>query len=93
VSFCGSVESLDNIAVHVPSVSVAVCPPTVEGLHVASLAGVVTVVLPSACLKSDFFFAKEFCIIGIILAPKTSIDAIAATIRIPLIVWFIFFSQ
>ena len=70
MSFCGSVESLDNIAVHVPSVSVAVCPSTVEGLHVASC-------LPSACLKSDVFFAKEFCIIGIILAPKTSIDAIA----------------
>ena len=48
----------------------------------------------SAPLNSDFLCAKEFCIIGIILvAPKTSIDIIAATIRIPLIVWFIFFSQ
>jgi hypothetical protein len=44
-------------------------------------------------LKSDFLLAKEFCIIGTIDAPKTSIDVIAATIRIPLIVWFISISQ
>jgi hypothetical protein len=38
--------------------------------------------------------AKEFCIIGtIVVAPRSSIDVIAATIQIPLIVWFIFFSQ
>ena len=81
MSFCGS-ELLNKLAVHVPSLSVAVWLPTVEGLHVASLVGVVTVVLPSACLKSNFFFAKEFCIIGIILAPKTSSDAIAANTAI-----------
>ena len=50
-------------------------------------------VLLSACLSSDFLCAKEFCIIGTIVAPTTSIDVIAATIRIPLIVWFILFSQ
>jgi hypothetical protein len=83
VSFCGSVELPGNVAVHVPTVSIATCPPTVEGSHAAAA--------PCACLKSGFLLAKEFCIIGIILAPKTSIDAIAATIRIPLIVWFIFF--
>ena len=49
-------------------------------------------VLPSAPLKSDFLYAKEFCIIGTIDAPKTSIDVIATTIMIPLIVWFIFIS-
>jgi hypothetical protein len=84
MSFCGSVELPGNIAVHVPTVSIAICPPTVEGLHAAAAC---------ACLKSGFLLAKEFCIIGIILAPKTSINAIAVTIRIPLIVWFIFFSQ
>ena len=47
----------------------------------------------SAPLKSCFLLAKEFCIIGIVVAPKTSIDVIAATIMIPLIVWFIFFSH
>ena len=46
-------------------------------------------VLLSACLSSDSLYAKEFCIIGIIVvAPTTSIDAIATIIR-PLIVWFI----
>jgi hypothetical protein len=45
-------------------------------------------------LKSDFLYAKEFCIIGNIdVAPTTSMDVIAATIRMPLIVWFVFFSQ
>src|ERR671926_914508 len=43
-------------------------------------------------LSADRLLAKEFCIIGTILAPTTSIDVITATIRIPLIVWFIFFS-
>ena len=47
----------------------------------------------SAPLKSDLLLAKEFCITGTIVAPTTSSDAIAATIRIPLIVWFIFLSQ
>ena len=48
----------------------------------------------SAFLKSDFLYAKEFCIIGsIVVAPTTRIDVITATIMIPLIVWFIFFSQ
>jgi hypothetical protein len=37
--------------------------------------------------------AEAFCIIGTIVAPTTSIDAIAATIMIPLNVWFIFLSQ
>jgi hypothetical protein len=37
--------------------------------------------------------AEAFCIIGIIVAPKTRIDVIAATIMIPLIVWFISISQ
>jgi hypothetical protein len=32
---------------HVPSLSVAVCPPTVEGLHVAVGGASVTVVVPS----------------------------------------------
>jgi hypothetical protein len=32
-------------------------------------------------LKSDFLCAKEFCIIGIIDVPTTSIDVIATTIR------------
>jgi hypothetical protein len=46
-------------------------------------------VLLSACLSSDSLYAKEFCIIGIIVvAPTTSIDVIATIIR-PLIVWFI----
>ena len=45
-------------------------------------------VLLSACLSSDSLYAKEFCIIGTIVAPKTSIDVIATIIR-PLIVWFI----
>jgi hypothetical protein len=36
---------------------------------------------------------KVCSIIGTILNPTTSIDVIAATIRMPLIVWFIFFSQ
>jgi hypothetical protein len=48
---CARVEPASNVAVHVPSVGVAVCPPTVEGLHVAvgGVGGVggVTVVLPS----------------------------------------------
>ena len=44
-------------------------------------------------LSADRLLAKEFCIIGTILAPTTSIDVITATIRIPLIVWFIFFSN
>jgi FtsH-binding integral membrane protein len=127
----------DIVAVHVSSVGVAVCPKTVEGLHVA-LGGVggVTVVLPSEqvsataqadcswlllavaellmlfvlsavaseleVLSAVFVFvfvfvllAEAFCITGIIVAvaPKTSIDVIATTIMIPLIVWFIFFSQ
>ena len=47
----------------------------------------------SVPLKSDFLYAKEFCIIGTMVAPTTSIDVIAATIMIPLIVWFIFISQ
>jgi hypothetical protein len=47
----------------------------------------------SAPLKSDFLCAKLFCIIGNIDAPTTSIDVIATTIMILLIVWFIFFSQ
>jgi hypothetical protein len=51
-------------------------------------------VFGSAPLKSDFLCAKEFCIIGnIVVAPTTSIDVIATTIRKPLIVWFIFLSQ
>jgi hypothetical protein len=45
---CARVEPAGNVAVHVPSVGVAVCPPTVEGLHVAvGGVGGVTVVLPS----------------------------------------------
>jgi hypothetical protein len=36
MSFCGSVEPAGKNAVHVPSVSVAVWPPTVEGLHVVA---------------------------------------------------------
>jgi hypothetical protein len=43
---------------------------------------VVVVVLP--------WLAKEFCIIGIIdVAPTISIDVIATTIMIPLIMWLI----
>ena len=59
-------------------------------LEVLSAEFVFVFVLRSA----DFLYAKEFCIIGTILAaPKTSIDVIATTIMIPLIVWFIFLSQ
>ena len=47
----------------------------------------------SAPLKSCFLLAKEFCISGIVVAPKTSIDVITTTIMMLLIVWFIFFSQ
>jgi hypothetical protein len=48
-------------------------------------------VFPPDCLSSaDFLCAKEFCITGTILNPTTSIDVIAASITIPLIVWFIF---
>ena len=43
-------------------------------------------------LSADRLLAKEFCIIGTILAPMTSIDVTTAAIMIPLIVWFIFFS-
>jgi hypothetical protein len=116
------------VALHVPSLGVAVWPPTVEGLH-GDVGGGVTVVLPSgqvtataraswswlllavavllmlfvldavaselellsAVFVFEFVFvllAEAFCIIGIILAPTTSIDVIAATIRIPLFVWF-----
>jgi hypothetical protein len=48
-SCCASLKPLDD-AVHVPSVGVAICPPTIEGLHVAVGGGggaSVTVVLPS----------------------------------------------
>ena len=55
-----------------------------------------TVALELELLSAVFVFmfvfvllAEAFCIIGNIPAPKTSIDAIAATIMIPLIVWFI----
>jgi hypothetical protein len=52
-------------------------------------------------LSAEFVFvfvfvllAEAFCTNGIIVvAPTTSIDVIAAAIRIPLIVWFIFLSQ
>ena len=43
-------------------------------------------------LSADRLLAKEFCIIGTILAPTTSIDVTTAAIMIPLIVWFIFFN-
>jgi hypothetical protein len=58
------------------------------------------VTLELEVLSAEFVFvfvlrsAKEFCIIGTIDVPTTSIDVIAATTTmIPLIVWFIFFSQ
>jgi hypothetical protein len=74
-----------------PPTRVAGWPPTVEELHGgdAFVFG-----SRSARLESDFLLAKEFCIIGnIVVAPTTSIDVIATTIMMPLIVSFIFFSQ
>jgi hypothetical protein len=53
----------------------------------------VFVLLPDCLSSDDFLCAKEFCITGTILNPTTSIDVIAASITIPLIVWFIFISH
>ena len=44
---CAGVEPAGNVAVHVPSVGVAVMSPTIEGLHVDVGGVTVTVVLPS----------------------------------------------